>query len=271
MKDISKISVSVIVTTYNSPGALRRVLEGLSLQSRLPDEVIVADDGSGPETAELIADFAKEAAFPVRHVWQEDTGFRAARIRNKAVKEARRDYIVFMDGDCVPNRHYVAGHLALSEQGCVVQGKRVLLDEEASGRFAPEHANSMGALLREFLRGHLGNAHHLLRIPLFPASRGTGMRGIKTCSFGVFRSDVMAVNGFNEDFTGWGREDSDFAARLFKYGLRRKEHLFSAICFHLWHPGQPRESLSKNEALLAATLSGEEYRCKRGIVGEGQE
>jgi len=94
------------------------------------------------------------------------------------------------------------------------------------------------------------------------------MRGIKTCSFGVFRSDVMAVNGFNEDFTGWGREDSDFAARLFKYGLKRKEHPFSAICFHLWHPEHPRERLSRNEALLAETLAAEGYWCRDGIVKE---
>jgi glycosyltransferase involved in cell wall biosynthesis len=265
------LKASAIVTTYNNPDALLRVLKGLSLQTKHPDEVIVADDGSGPETAQLVFDFSKGATFPVRHVWQEDQGFRAARIRNEAVKQADGDYIIFMDGDCVPNRHYVADHLALSERDFFVQGKRILLDRKASKEFSPEHANSVGDIFKNLLCGHIGNPHHLLRMPFVPPSRSTGMRGIKTCSFGVFREAVLAVNGFNEAFIGWGREDSEFAARLYKYGLRRKGHPFMAICFHLWHPENPRESLSRNDALLAETLAGEGYRCMRGIVDEASK
>jgi hypothetical protein len=94
------------------------------------------------------------------------------------------------------------------------------------------------------------------------------MKGIKTCSFGLFRADLMAVNGFNEAFTGWGREDSEFAARLYKYGLRRKGHSFMATCFHLWHPENPRELLSRNEALLSETIAAMDFRCKDGILKE---
>jgi glycosyltransferase involved in cell wall biosynthesis len=260
------LRVSIIVTTYNNPGALVRVLGGLSLQTRHPDEVVVADDGSGPETAQLVFDFSKGATFPIKHAWQEDNGFRAARIRNEAVKQAEGEYIVFMDGDCVPNRHFVADHLALSERGFFVQGKRILLDKEASGGFGPEEANSVGDIMKCLLGGHIGNPHHLLRMPFLPPSRSISMRGIKTCSFGVFREDLMAVNGFNEAFTGWGREDSEFAARLYKYGLRRKEHSFMAICFHLWHLENTRERLSRNEALLSETMAAVDYRCRDGIV-----
>lgn len=262
------MKLSVIVTTYNNPEALLKVIAGLSTQSRLPDEVIVADDGSGPETGGLVERMRKESGLTIKHVWHEDMGFRAAKIRNEAVKQAEGEYIIFMDGDCVPNRHYVADHLSLAQKGFFVQGKRVILNEKASARFTLDKANNTKYLLRETLHGHMGNAHHILRIPFLPASRSTSMRGIKTCNFGVFREDVMAVNGFNEAFIGWGREDSEFAARLYKYGLKRKEHPFMATCFHLWHPENSRESLGRNEALLSETVEGKGYRCRRGIVYE---
>jgi glycosyltransferase involved in cell wall biosynthesis len=253
VKDISKISVSVIVTTYNSPGALKKVLKGFFLQSRLPDEVVVADDGSGPETAKLVSNFANSVLFAVKHVWQEDRGARVCRARNEAIKAATGEYIIFTDGDCVPNR-----------------GKRILLDEKITGGFAPEHANSIGALLKAFLGGHLGNSHHLIRLPMLPAFKGTGLRGTKTCNFGVFRSDVMAVNGFNHDFDGEiGREDSDLAARLFKYGLRRKEHPFAAINYHLWHKVRVSKGPSRNDELFKKNLQDPSYRCRNGIVKEG--
>ncbi|MGD8352215.1 MAG: galactosyltransferase-related protein, partial [Nitrospirota bacterium] len=117
--------------------------------------------------------------------------------------------------------------------------------------------------------GHLGNAHHLLRMPGFPALRSRKLKGIKGCNTAFFKDDAYAVNGYNEEFASWGREDSEFAARLYKYGLKRKEHPFAAVCFHLWHPQQPRGSLDRNEALLAGTLNREGYRCRRGIVNEG--
>jgi len=260
------LKISVVVTTYNNPDALVRVLEGLMFQERRPDEVVVADDGSGPETAQLVFDFSKGATFPVKHVWQEDHGFRAARARNEAVKQSSGDYIVFMDGDCVPEMHYIEDHESLAEKGYFVQGTRVLLDELASIAFGPETANSMGDVLKIILSGHIGNAHHLIRMPFFPAWRSTSMKGIKTCSFGIFREDVMAVNGFNEAFVGWGREDSEFAARLYKYGLKRKEHSFMAACFHLWHPVNARERLANNDALLSETIASSDYRCRDGIV-----
>ncbi|MGD2080710.1 MAG: glycosyltransferase, partial [Nitrospirota bacterium] len=187
------MKVSVIVTTYNNPGALSKVLEGFSLQSSLPDEVIVADDGSGPETAGLVERTKEESALAIEHVWQEDLGFRLARIRNEAIRRARGEYLIIMDGDCVPNRHYVADHLALAERGHFVQGKRVLLDSEASEGFDAHRANSIAGLLRDLAGGHLGNAHHLLRMPGFPALRSRKLKGIKGCNTAFFKDDAYAV------------------------------------------------------------------------------
>jgi len=256
--------VSVIITTYNNTLALKKVVEGLFTQSKLPDEVIIADDGSGDDTAQVVKGLSQIAPFPVLHVWQEDKGFRAARIRNEAIRKTKGEYILILDGDCIPNRHFVYDHLALAEKGFFVQGKRVLLSKRVSTGFTAQDTNSFFTLLRLAIFNSVSNRHHLLRIPLFPPLRNTKLKGIKSCNMGFFREDLLAVNGFNEDFVGWGREDSELAVRLFKYGLKRKEHPFLAICFHLWHPSYKSDTLA-NDKLLEETIKGATYSCANGI------
>ena len=235
---------------YNRPSELGRVLDSLLIQSVPPHEVIVADDGSGPETGELLRELASGAPFPMVHSWQEDKGFRAARSRNLAVRKSTGDYIIFLDGDCVVEMCFIEDHLRLAERGCFLQGKRVLVGREASEGFGQELANSRGRLLALALSGGISNSHHVIRLPAWPASRGSSMRGIKTCNMGVFREDLFAVNGFDEAFEGWGREDSEFVSRLYMHGLRRKEHPFMAVCFHLWHLAVSRGSLERNDEML---------------------
>jgi glycosyltransferase involved in cell wall biosynthesis len=258
----SKHSISIIITTYNSPDYLRRVLEAYLLQTQLPDELIVADDGSTGETCALVEEFRQKAPFPVKHIWHEDLGFRAAKIRNEAVKECSSEYLIFSDGDCIPHREFVADHAAVAKRGYFIQGKRMLVRKAASAAFAP---SSLIQLLVRCLRRELGGIHHLLRIPGFAVTT-QGLRGIKTCNFAVYRNDALAVNGFNEAFVGWGREDSEFAARLFAYGLKRKDPPFSALVFHLWHPENCRNSLDENDRLLEDTVASKNYRCECGII-----
>ena len=255
---------AVIVTTYNAPDYLARVLAGYLHQEQFPDELIVADDGSGPETAAVVEGFAQRAPFPVRHVWHEDRGFRAAAIRNEAVKASTADYLIFTDGDCIPHPRFVADHLRLAAPGWFVQGKRMLVGRGASPRFAVTGFAGLAALC---LRGELGGCHHLLRIPGI-AREQKGLRGIKTCNFALSRADILAVNGFNEEFVGWGREDAELAARLFAYGLRRKDPPFSALVFHLWHEENSRGSLAENDRMLAEAVRSAAWYCPNGIVKE---
>ncbi len=260
------MKVGIIITTYDNPSALGRVLEGLNLQTRLPDEVIIADDGSGNETATLISAFKEKAPFSVIHTWQENEGFRAAKIRNKAIKCSNSDYLIILDGDCIPSRHFVADHILMAEKGCFFQGKRILIAKKSAEEFRATQAASSLHLFKLMISGSLSNIHHLLRLPLFPPLRNKNMGGAKSCNMGIFRNDLLAVNGFNEEFVGWGREDSELTARLYRYGLMRKIHPFIAICFHLWHPSVSRENLSENETLLQKALNSKEYFCKNGIV-----
>jgi len=227
----------------------------------MPDEIIVADDGSTSETASIVREFAGVAPFKVCHVWHEDMGFRLAEIRNKAISAATSEYLIFSDGDCIPHPRFVGDHANAISQGCFVTGKRMLVNKNLSCRFA--WAGFFSAL-RDCLKGELSGIHHLLRVPWFILKK-SGIYGLRGCNIAIFRSDLLAVNGFNEKITGWGREDSEIVARLYAFGLKRLEPPFSAIVFHLWHPENSRNSLRENDHLLEETIASGIFRCTFGI------
>ncbi len=259
------MSVGVVVTTYNRPDALKKVLDGLLSQTRPPDTIVIADDGSGPGTRTMLAPYLSDQNVKIRHVWHEDRGFRAAMIRNRAILEAKSDYIVLLDGDCIPSRHFIADHASLARRGCFFQGKRVLVSEKASDSFEFSDTLFFSRLLLHAAKKNLSNSHHIIRIPYFPAVHVSRTSGVRSCNMGVFRNDILAVNGFNHDFTGWGREDTEFVIRLTRYGLKRKEHPFKAICFHLWHRQVSRDHLPANDDILAGTMAATGFRCRQGI------
>ena len=259
------MKVSVIVTTYNRPGALVRVLDGLLAQTRLPDEIIVADDGSGEETRQALSPYVSRAVPKIVHAWQPDEGFRAAMCRNRAVLAASGEYLVLLDGDCIPGKSFIEDHLALARPGCFFQGKRVLVNEAIARNFRFEDTGSFLHQVRLLLAGRLSNGHHIVRIPFFPSYIVRGMSGIRSCNMGIFRRDVVAVNGFNHAFTGWGREDSEFVCRLYRFGLKRIENPFRAVCYHLWHRENSRQSLKKNDRLLEEIRDAGVYYCPDGL------
>lgn len=259
------MKIAVIVTTYNRPDALVKVLDGLLHQSRLPDEIIIADDGSKESTQKAILPFLDQKSAVVSHVWQEDKGFRLATIRNKAISKATSDYLILLDGDCIPGFHFVKDHFLLAKTGCFFQGKRVIVSKNATPDFDFERISRLFNLIADLFLSRISNGHHIFRLPLFIAYTTTKMSGVRGCNMGFFRTDLLAVNGFNEDFKGWGREDSEIVARLYKYGLKRREHPFRAICFHLWHNENTRAQLEKNDQLLEQALESDDYTCERGI------
>lgn len=259
-----EMKVSVVVTTYNQPDALMRVLEGLSMQKRPPNEIIIADDGSGSETRCLVEAFIRNTTIPAYHVWHEDVGYRLSAIRNKAIQACNYEYIVFLDGDCVPDPNYIKDHDRFSAPGFFFQGKRVLIDMSLSPDFTV--ASIIGGNHIRLLRSkHVSNKHHLFRLPWLPVSTSKRLSGVRGCNMGFFKNDLLAVNGYNEDFHGWGREDSELVVRLYKYGLKRRQHNFAAICYHLWHPENPRHHLAQNDQLLAQAIASDSYICRNGI------
>ncbi len=259
------MKVSVIVPTYNRPKALKKVLDGLVNQTRLPHEIIIADDGSTQETARVLAPYLAQSDNLVHHVWQKDKGFQAARIRNKAILKSTGEYLLLLDGDCIPERHFVADHLDMAEEGCFFQGKRVLVNQTIVHRFDHRDMESFFKLMCHVMTAGISNSHHVLRIPFFPPYKVEKLSGVRSCNMGLFKKDVEAVNGFNHDFTGWGREDSEFVIRLFRYGLKRKENPFKAICYHLWHPENSRNNLGKNDKILEKAIASKFSFCDSGL------
>ena len=265
--------ISVIVTTYRRDDALAAVLRSLARQTDPNFEVLVADDGSGPPTAELVARWKVKLGRPLRHVWHEDRGFRAAEIRNRAIAESRGDYCIFLDGDCIARQDFVAVHRRLAEPGWFVTGNRVLLSQAFTEQvlreeLAPEDWGLTGWLAAR-RRGGVNRLSALLHLPLGPLRRlrRHAWRGARSCNLAIWRSDLERVDGFDADYSGWGKEDSDIIARLLRAGVRRKDGVFATAVLHLWHSHADRSSLSANEGKLSELTASDRVRARCGLSG----
>jgi glycosyltransferase involved in cell wall biosynthesis len=261
----------MIVTTYNREDALAAVLRSLARQSDADFEVIIADDGSGPATADLIARMRQTFGGRLTHVWHDDCGFRAAEIRNRAILAARGDYVVFVDGDCLVRADFVAAHRALAAPGWFVTGNRVLLSEKLTARvlsegLAPEEWGA-AEWLAERARGGVNRLSVLIHLPLGPSRRlaARNWRGARSCNLAVWRADLEAVDGFDAAYAGWGREDSDLVVRLLHAGVRRKDGRFATGVIHLWHREAKRDALADNERRLERAMGGEAVRAVQGL------
>lgn len=254
MQQASKISV--IVTTYNRPDALTAVVEACFAQDDTNFEIIIADDGSTNNTRDCVAALAARSPVPLRHVWQADEGFRAARVRNLGTLAATGDYIVFLDGDCVPQKNFVSRHRKLARTGFLVSGSRVLLSEQYTRELLQRRLNLHTLSVAERLRLRLGGHFNkfLQTVLVLPdvgrERRRFSWRRIKSCNLAVWRSDLDLVNGFDESFQGWGHEDSDLVVRLFNAGVLRKDGAFATEVFHLWHRENQRDQASSNRAVV---------------------
>jgi glycosyltransferase involved in cell wall biosynthesis len=250
-------TISVVITTYNRPDALASVVRACFMQDDKNFEIIIADDGSAANTRGCVESLADGAPVPVRHVWQPDEGFRAAMARNRGILAAHGEYIVFLDGDCIPQRDFIARHRALSQPGCLVSGSRILMSERLTRRVLSEGidvgATGPAARLRWRLAGDLNKTLQPLGLrwpDLGRTSRKFSWRRIKSCNLGVWRRDLEQVNGFDESFVGWGYEDSDLVLRLFHAGVIRKDGAFATEVFHLWHREAQRDQESSNRQVV---------------------
>lgn len=254
--------LSLVVTTYERPDALAATLNTIAQQTEMPDELIVADDGSGPSTREVIERHTRESGLAVVHVWQEHQGFRLTRLRNAAIARATGDFIVFVDGDMLLHPAFVADHRRFARRGTFTQGMRIPLDAALTAKLIA----AKGTLpdRRTNPRRRWYSTHSPARSPLF-RTLANAFVSIKGCNQGFWRDDLLAVNGFNEALIGWGPEDKEIAARLAHHGIRRQTLVFGGIAWHLHHPPASRERHSANVALLKQTLAQRLARCEQGL------
>lgn len=263
--------ISVVVATYNRPDALAAALRSLGKQDDKQFEVVVADDGSTPDTEAVVKSAQSLSPVPLSHVWQEDTGFRLAAVRNRATAHARGEYLIYLDGDCIVRGHFVRAHRDLAETDWCVTGGRVLLSEAftravlADGTAIEDWSIADAAIASA--QGKVDRAMPLPRLPLGPLRKVGGQRWqrLRGCNFSAFRSDVERVNGFDECFQGWGFEDSDFAARLIAAGVRLKNGRLATNVYHLWHRENDRTAQDENWRRLQARISARETRAQLGL------
>lgn len=262
--------LSIVITTYNRSDALLAVLRGLSMQTDRRFDVVVADDGSREEHVRALRSSPVARRLGVVHVWHPDVGFTASRVRNRGVAAAQAPYIVFMDGDCVPEVDFVAQHKRLAQTGNFVNGSRVLLSPALTGDVVAgrEEVCGRGAFwwMLQRLRGRCGKLTHLLRLPDGASRIRTGFewKGIRSCNMGVWRSDYERVDGFDESFVGWGHEDADFVLRLHHAGVARKNGYCATEVFHLWHREAARDRASANEQTVRERMQGAQVRATSG-------
>ncbi len=237
------------------------VLMALEKQTDRDFEVIVADDGSSDMHCARIQEYQRMAIYPVVHVWHPDSGFTASQVRNLGVAATSGDYLILLDGDCVPEVDFVERHRMLAESGCFVNGSRVLLSPALTasaivGRV--DLVNQSGWIWgARRVNGQCSKLTAKVRLPdaSFRRQKEFVWKGIRSCNMALWKSDYVAVNGFDETFVGWGHEDADFVLRLHNAGLIRKNGFYSTEVYHLWHPESSRGMENVNAQRVRERIS----------------
>ena len=257
------MKVTLIITTYNWPESLLLVINSITNQTIHPDEIIIADDGSTCSTKDLISNLKNSSDLNLIHSWQDDIGFRVARSRNNAINKSTGDYIIMIDGDTVLHSNFVEDHIINAEPGFFVQGSRVLLS-----RIETKKALSNNIFNFSFFSPQLRNrknAIHSNLLSLIFSNKNNHLKSIRSCNMAFYKKDFININGFNNEFEGWGREDSEFVVRLINSGIIRKNVRFNAIQFHLWHNENSRVALSKNDVILQNSINNQIKWCENGV------
>jgi glycosyltransferase involved in cell wall biosynthesis len=264
-------SLSLVVSTYEAPDSLEAVLRALADQSDERFDVVVADDGSGPATGEVVNRARVTFGERLVHAWQPDEGFRVARARNLGALHAPGDFLVFLDGDCVPRRHFVRATRACALEGWFIVGRRFELREALTQRVQRKRLPiQRWSILRwrRYADGDFANLGYLTPRDRRKVGRESVPEFVPHnnayCCIGVSRTDFAAVNGYEMRYEGWGEEDVDLAVRLRNLGLRAGHAGPQATVFHLWHLSRadPRHP---NHALLHETERADRVEALDGL------
>ncbi|GGK60120.1 glycosyltransferase family 2 protein [Rufibacter glacialis] len=259
---------SLIITTYNWPQALQLCLQSVRQQKVMPQEVLIADDGSGEETQKLIQQFQQDFPVPLHHVWHPDNGFQRSKILNKAIAQAKYSYVVQIDGDVIVHPRFVQDHLTLATQERFLAGGRINLSPEISALVLAKQithfsladivktSNLFNGLRWRLLRKFLANRYKLT---------GKNKYYVKGCNMSFWRQDLLRVNGYNENYVGWGPEDSEIAARLMNAGIRKRSLKMGGVQYHLHHPYVDTSRKAINEELLRTTIKTNITYCEKGV------
>ncbi|EOH1932842.1 TPA: glycosyltransferase [Campylobacter coli] len=249
---------ALIITTYNQPKHLALVLDSVKNLDPLPNEILIADDGSKEDTAKLIQEYQKKFPCTLKHIWQEDRGFRAAASRNKAINASSSEYIILIDGDMILEKSFITDHLKFASLKTILQGSRTILNKNESEDILKSNDFKL-AFNKKNLKNKKNDflaylIYNFSKIDKNFFKKSQLVKGSKTCNMSFYKSDFEAIEGFNEKFIGWGREDSEFVARfLFNNGLFRRLK-FNALAYHIHHEENSKSMLESNHQIYLDTI-----------------
>jgi len=260
-----KMKISLIIVTYNRPDALEVIINSILRQTEILHEVIIADDGSDEKTSEVIIKYQKSFPCKLKHVWHKDKGFRAAKIRNKAIKKSTGDCLFFSDGDLFFHPRFFQDLKRNIEPGIALIGSRVFLKKEATAKILNNHKpENISFFSSKTERNRLNSLRFSFAAKMMPTVHfSEKLRGGLLCAL---KKEIVAVNGWNEDFEGWGKEDTELVARLWFNDIKLKKLKFAGITYHLWHPHLSRQRIDKNEKLLLECIENKSNWCKNGLI-----
>ncbi len=250
--------VSLFLTTYNWPEALALVLQSIAQQTILPNEVIIADDGSGPQTKHLIDQYREHYPIPLIHCWQKDDGYRINAVRNKAISQAKYPYIIQLDGDILLDKNFISDHLRFAKKRRLVIGRRQQISHGDTQTFCqaknltpiPSFRNRLVAIL-----------HHLILY------NSTSIKGVRGCNMAYWKEDAVSINGYDADWIGKGPDDKDFAIRLVHAGIKAYNLKFYAIAHHLYHGDEGlRANYGENQNRYSQTVKTKKTTCQNGLT-----
>ncbi len=257
------LKCSLVTPTYNWPEALELLLLSIKQQVVLPDEVIIADDGSKSETKALIDKFSADFPVPIVHIWHEDKGNRKPRIMNKAIASAQFPYIVEIDGDIIMHKNFIKDHLKFATKGHYLYGSRVNIQQsQLEELFSQQQTN-----FNYFSKGikKRGRTIHLPFLTQFYKPVSERSRKLRGCNMSFWREDFVKVNGFNESLVGWGIDDSEMIQRLHNIGIKGKRLKFAGIAYHIFHHEQSKSHIEINQAIEDQTTKQKIQRCEVGV------
>lgn len=261
--------MSVIVSTYNAPIPLNLCLAGLYRQQRMPTEIMVADDGSGPETRTVIRKWQKKFPVSVSHIWHEDNGNRKSVINNKAVAHSNSEYLAFIDGDAVPNPYWTTDHLKSRKRNRILCGRRVKLDQKLSDNLTESDIISgkldifFGPVLCSAIWGRTRRFTLGIRLPILLARcfhpRPRKLMGV---NFSLYKEDFEKVNGYDEEWTH-RRQDKDLDLRLNRAGFAFYPLINRAVVHHIFH--DERAPSSRVQQRVREEEQSDRVICRKGL------
>ncbi len=263
--------ISIIISYYKNLENLKLILRALENQSSRDFELIVSEDDHNLETQNFITKNRSSLSYPIQHLWQEeDRGFRKTQMLNRSIQIAKHDFIVFIDGDCIPHPRFVESYTHATQSGYIYWGRRVMLDQDTSQKILD--SGDFKYLKTSYLL-QSGSTHIREGVYLHGISLGLKQRGIWGCNWGIHKKDLYTVNGYDEDYNKAGiGEDTDIEWRLLAAGIAKKSMKNKAIVYHLFHESNySQEDVQYNQKLLDIKVSEGKYFCSNGIIKSEKE